>query len=258
LPAVFIILATSLAPGSRVGLTVSEGGRQVTRMVSLAFGAGIHLAFMAPVAITSLAILAGMFIILDTRAADQRLVLAGQRPGALLAGRLTLIAAAALLATAVSVAITATVASIQEWGAYIAASALLALTYALIGVILAPLFGRVAGVFVAFLVPFLDLGIAQDPMLQSTPPAWAHVLPGYGGFRVLTSAILTPGFNQTGALLIGLAWLTGAAVIAALLFRRNMRTVGLPGPHAHPGQPTETSSSEETGWNRTSIRSMPS
>lgn len=192
-------------------------------------GAGIHPAFMAPVAITSLALLAGMFIILDTRAGDQRLVLAGQRPGPLLAGRLTLIAAAALLATAVSVGITAAVASIQQWGAYIAASALLALTYALIGVILAPLFGRVAGVFVAFMIPFLDLGIAQDPMLQPTPPGWAHALPGYGGFRMLTSAILTPGFTQTGPLLIALAWLAGTAVTAALLFRRNMRTARLPG-----------------------------
>lgn len=237
LPAVFIVLSTVLAPGSRVRVTLTEDGRLVTRVVSLAFGAGIHPAFMAPMAITSLATLAGMFIVLDTRAADQRLVLAGERPGALLAGRLTLIATAALLATAVSVAITATVASIQQWGAYIAASALLALTYALIGVILAPLFGRVAGVFVAFLVPFLDLGIAQDPMLQPTPPGWAHVLPGYGGFRVLTSAILTPGFTQTGSLLIALAWLAGTAVIAALLFRRNMRTAGLRGRPAHREQP---------------------
>jgi len=47
----------------------------------------------------------------------------------------------------------------------------LALTYAMIGVILAPLFGRIAGVLIAFLIPFLDFGIAQDPMLHSTPPA---------------------------------------------------------------------------------------
>lgn len=223
-PAVFIVFATALAPGSMARLTLDENGRPVTRVVSLAFGAGIHPAFMAPMAIAALATLAGMFVILDSRAADQRLVLAGQRAGPLLAGRLTLIAAAALLATGVSLAVTATVASIQQWGSYVAASLLLALTYGLIGVILAPLFGRVAGVLVAFLVPFLDLGIAQDPMLHAAPPAWAHVLPGYGGFRVLTSAILTRGFSQAGPLLIGLAWLAGAAVAASLLFRHNMRT----------------------------------
>src|SRR6266705_5621289 len=76
----------------------------------------------------------------------------------------------------------------------------------------------------AFLVPFLDLGIAQDPMLHTTPPAWAHYLPGYGGFRILTDAILTHNFDQAGPLLIALAWLAGAAVAASVVFRRSMRT----------------------------------
>ena len=228
-PAVFIVLATALAPGSRVRLTVDENGRQVSKVINLAFGAGIHPAFMAPMAIASLATLAGMFIILDSRAGDQRLVLAGQRAGAMLAGRLSLIALASLLATGVSLAVTATVASIGQWGSYVAASVLLALTYALMGVILAPIFGRVAGVLVAFLAPFLDLGIAQDPMLQATPPAWAHFLPGYGGFRVLTDAVLTHSFDQAGPLLIALAWLGGAAVAASVVFRHNMRTARGPG-----------------------------
>lgn len=198
----------------------------MTKLVDLAFSAGIHPAFMAPIAITSLAALAGMFIILDSRIADRRLVLAGERPGTLLAGRLTLIAVAALLATGVSLAVAATVATIGQWGIYMTASVLLALTYALIGVILGPLFGRVAGVLVVFLVPFLDLGIAQDPMLHATPPAWAHFLPGYGGFRLLTNAVLTHSPAQAGPLLITLAWLAGAAVAASLLFRHTMRTAG--------------------------------
>jgi hypothetical protein len=39
-----------------------------------------------------------------------------------------------------------------------------------VGVLLAPLFGKVAGVFVAFLIPFLDLGILQSPMLRADGP----------------------------------------------------------------------------------------
>jgi ABC-2 family transporter protein len=228
-PAAFIVLATALAPGSQVRLPVDENGHLVTKMISLAFGAGVHPAFMAPIAIASLATLTGMFIILDSQAGDQRLVLAGQRPGALLAGRLALITVAALLVTGVSLTVTATVASISQWGAYITASTLLAFTYALIGVILAPVFGRVAGVLIAFLIPFLDLGIAQDPMLHATPPAWAHFLPGYGGFRVLTDAILTRGFDQAGPLLIALAWLAGLLIAASAVFRHNMRTAGAAG-----------------------------
>ena len=224
-PAVFIVLATALAPGSKTRMTVDENGRQVSKVVDLSFGAGVHPAFMAPIAISTLAVLVGMFLTLDSRAADQRLVLAGQRPGPLLAARLALIAIAALLIVGVSLAVTAAVADIRQWGSYIAANTLLALTYALLGVILAPLFGRIAGVLVAFMVPFLDLGIYQDPMLYSMPPGWAHFLPGYGGFRVLTDAVLTGSFDQTGPLLIALAWLAGITAAATVVFRRGMRTV---------------------------------
>jgi hypothetical protein len=227
-PAAVIVLATALAPGSRVRLTVNEDGRLMTKMVSLAFDAGIHPAFMAPTAITALAVLAGIFIILDSRAADQRLVLAGERTGPLLASRLGLITLAALLATGVSLAVTSAVASIAQWGTYILANVVLAITYAMIGVILGPLFGRVAGVLLAFLIPFLDLGIAQDPMLRPTPPTWAHLLSGYGGFRILTNAVLTQGTIQTGPLLAALAWLAATTMAAGLLFRRNMRTARAP------------------------------
>jgi len=186
-----------------------------------------------------------MFMILDSRGADQRLVLAGQRRGPLLAGRLTLIALAAMLVTGVSLTVAATVADIQQWGGYVAASALLALTYALMGVVLAPLFGRVAGVLIAFLVPFLDLGIAQDPMLHTSPPAWAHFLPGYGGFQMLTHAILTRGSTQDGPLLAALAWLAGVGVAAALLFRRNMRTAESQGLRVKVGKEVRLTFSDD-------------
>jgi hypothetical protein len=223
-PATFIVLATALAPGSQVRLTINQNGRQITKLVNLAFSAGIHPAFMAPIAITALAVLAGMFIILDSHAADQRLVLAGIRPRSLLASRLGLTSAAALLAAAVSLAVTAAVAHISQWGSYITAVILLALTYAMIGVVLAPISGRVAGVLIAFLIPFLDLGIAQDPMLHPAPPAWAHLLPGYGGFRLLTNAVLTNSTPQTGPLLTALGWLAATTIAASTIFRHNMRT----------------------------------
>ncbi len=186
-PAVFIVLATALAPGSQLRLPVDDNGRQVSKAVSLAFGTGIHPAFMAPMAIAALATLAGMFMILDSRAADQRLALAGQRTGPLLAGRLTLIALAAAAATGVSLAVTATVSDIGQWASYAAAT-----------------------------------------MLHPVPPTWMHFLPGYGGFRVLSDAILTRTFDQTGPLLTGLAWLGGLTVAAVIGFRHAMRSGGIP------------------------------
>jgi hypothetical protein len=136
IPAVFILMTKVTTPARLVGIAVTERGRQVTTMVNLA---AIHPAVMAPIAIASLAAIAGMFIMLDSRAGDQRLVLAGQRPGSLLASRLALIALAAMVASTISLAITAAGADVRQWGVYIAANLLVAATYALIGVLIGPL-----------------------------------------------------------------------------------------------------------------------
>src|SRR5450756_1732362 len=94
----------------------------------------------------------------------------------------------------------------QQWGVYIAANALVAMTYALIGVVIGPIIGRVSGAFVAFLIPFIDLGIGQSPMLQAQPEGWAEYLPGYGSVRVLLDGALTDTFDETRSLLLALAW----------------------------------------------------
>jgi hypothetical protein len=100
---------------------------------------------------------------------------------------------------------------------------MIAATYALLGVLMAPLFGRVAGVFVAFLLPFLDVGLAQSPMLRGEPTAWAAYLPGYGAYRVLIDGGLTARFDEVQGVLIASGWLGGLAVVATLLVRRTMR-----------------------------------
>ncbi|WP_030843843.1 ABC transporter permease [Streptomyces sp. NRRL F-4474] len=228
-PAVFVLLAVATTPDEFTSLTVREDGRTTIQQAWLP---DIHGGTMAPIATASLATLAGLFTILNTRAGDQRLAVAGFRPVSLLASRLTVVVLGALLATAASLAVTATVFDARQWGLYIAANVMIALTYGLIGVLLCPLFGRVGGVLVAFLLPFIDLGIEQSPMLHPDPPPWAHALPGYGSTRLLIDAAVTPGFDETGPLLIALAWLVGLTLAATARFHRvttPVRTGGTPG-----------------------------
>jgi len=222
-PAVFILLAQAVTPHRPTQLTVVEDGR---RLITTFDVAHIHAGTMAPIAVASLATLAGLFVALDTHAGDRRLVLAGIRPTALLAARLGIVGAAATLATGVSLAVTATVFQPHQWAWYAAANLMLALTYALVGVLLAPVFGRVAGVFVAFLIPFLDLGIGQSPMLNSQPAGWATYLPGYGGGRVLIDAAVTSSFDARGPLLVALGWIIALAVAAGFLLTGSLTPAG--------------------------------
>jgi hypothetical protein len=249
-PTVFILMTKVTTPARLVRIALTERGRQVTTAVNLA---AIHPAVMAPIAIASLAAIAGMFIMLDSRAGDERLVLAGQRPGPLLAARLSLIALAAAVATAVSLGVTAAVSDIRQWGVYIAANVLVAATYALVGVLIGPLLGRVAGVFIAFLIPFVDLGISQSPMLRATPATWAHFLPGYGAGQIVMNGILAPSFDETRSLLIALAWLAALGAAAGLLYRRATRTASQPA-RTGIGSPPRSSASFSSRGEKGAVR----
>lgn len=224
-PAIFIWSSELITPHRLTPMEVTENGGQVTEMVDIAT---IHAGTMTPMAVASLAMLAGVFIVVDAASADQRLHLAGIGTGVMLTARLMVVAAAVGLSTVVALAVTATVFTPQQWGTYIVANVLIAVTYGLFGVLIGPVFGRVSGAFLAFVIPFLDLGISQSPMLRGTPPQWAHYLPGYGGIRMLIDASITGSFDETSAVLLALGWIGVLAVGAALVFRHMITTPARP------------------------------
>ncbi len=219
-PVVFILGAVAVTPDRLISITLTENGRRFARNVAMP---DVHAATMAPIAVASLAALAGLFVMLDSIDGDRRVALAGLRTVTLLSARLGVLGLTALVATAVALATTALVFHPTSWPIYIAANVLTALTYALIGALLAPIFGRVGGVFVAFLLPFVDLAIVQSPMLHPTPTALSSFLPGFGGTRVLLDAALTPGFDETRPLLVGLAWLIALAAAVTVTYRGGVR-----------------------------------
>jgi hypothetical protein len=219
-PVVFILTADAVTPNDPIVLTITEHGRRHAQTFAMP---DVHGATMAPIAIASLAALVGLFSMLNSRDGDRRAALAGLRPGTLLTARLGVLAGSALAATAISLVVTALVFDATRWATYAAANILLAFTYALIGALLAPIFGRVGSVFVAFLLPFLDIGVVQSPMLHPEPSTLSRLLPGYGGSRVLLDGALTIGFDETRPLLIGLAWLLALTVTVAVTYRLTTR-----------------------------------
>lgn len=89
-----------------------------------------------------------------------------------------------------------------------------------VGGALGPFVGRVGGVLLLLLaLPFLDIGIAQNPMFAAAPPAWGSLLPGHAGMRLLLDATLTGDADQGRAVVLALGWLAAAAVAAVVVFR---------------------------------------
>lgn len=215
-PTVFVLLSDAITPHGETSAVLFEAGRKVTHVVD---PADIHGGTMAPIAVASLAALVGIFVVLDARAADRRLRLAGQRGSVVVATRLTLVFTAAAVASAASLALAWTVFSPTQGGVYVLGVLVLAVTYALVGVLLGPLFGRVSGTFMAFLLPFLDLGIAQSPMLRGEPAPWAHWLPGWGGGRLMLTGALGNGWGEPAAAIAATTWLLVLAIAAIVVLR---------------------------------------
>jgi hypothetical protein len=180
----------------------------------------VHGAVMVPITIGFLASLAGLFVILDSAQADRRLSLTRFRPAEILIVRMIVIATAALVAATVSIAVTAVSFDPVSWPTFVFANVLVALTYATIGVIVGPLFGRLGGLYLLLVLPFIDIGLAQNAMFDAAPPAWGRFLPAHGAVRVMMDGAFTPSFDETGALILAIVWLVALWAAAVAVFRR--------------------------------------
>ncbi len=217
LPVAFISASIAVTPNDPTPVELVENGQRGLSIISMA---DVHGAIMVPITIGFLASLAGLFVILDSAQADRRLSLTNYRPGEILGVRMVVIAAAALVATAAAIAVTAVSFDAVSWPLFIGANVLVALTYATIGVIVGPVFGRLGGLYVLLVVPFIDIGLAQNAMFDAAPPAWAKFMPAHGAVRVMMDGAFTSSFDETGALLLALGWLLGLTATAAVVFRR--------------------------------------
>ena len=220
-PAIFIGLAILVTVDKPGPVDLVDGARRYTAMLS---ERRMHAATMVPVTAAFLAGLAGLFVATGTAGGDRRLVLAGFRPRHVLGGRLAVIGAATLVATGAAVAVSGTWYPPRQWLVFAGANLLIAATYAMIGVVLGPLTGRLGGLYLILLLAFIDVGLGQTVMLPGGPPDWGAFLPARGASRMLIDGAFTGRFDETGGLLLGLAWFAAFAATAAAVFQHRTGT----------------------------------
>ncbi len=216
-PAVFIGVAINMTLDKPGPIALVESGRSFTTFLS---ERRIHAATMVPVTSAFLAGLTGLFVVTGSAGGDRRLVLAGFRPREVFAGRLGVVAAATVLTTAVAVAVSGAWYPPRQWLVFAAANLLIALTYAMLGVLLGPLTGRIGGLYLMLLLAFIDVGFGQNVMFPAGPPAWGAFLPARGASRVMIDGAFTDHFDQQRYLLLGLAWLVTLTAATSEVFRR--------------------------------------
>ncbi len=231
-PAVFIGLAIAVTVDEPGPLSLIDGARDFTAMISQR---RMHAATMVPVTSAFLAGLMGLFIVTSSAAGDKRLVLAGCRPREVLAGRLGVIGAATLVTVTAAVVVSGFWYAPQQWVVFAGANLLIALTYAMIGVLVGPLTGRLGGLYLILLLAFIDVGLGQTVMFPGGPPAWGAFLPGRGASKMLIDGAFTLRFDEVGSLLLGLAWLAVLTAATTVVFHH--RTGAARRTRDQPGSP---------------------
>ena len=216
-PAIFIGLAILVTVDQPGPVALIDDGRRYTEMLS---ERRMHAATMVPVTAAFLAGLAGLFVATGTTAGDRRLVLAGFRPCHVFGARLAVIGLATVVTTGAAVAVSGGWYPPRQWLVFAVANLLVAATYAMVGLVLGPLTGRLGGLYLVLLLAFIDVGLGQTVMLPGGPPDWGAYLPGRGASRLLIDGAFTARFDQSEGLLLGLAWLLAAATVAAVVFQR--------------------------------------
>jgi hypothetical protein len=209
-PAALISLSIAITPNRPTPLHAA-GMDQVVSMARL------HGAVMVPIAVGFLAGVTGLLVVLGAIQADRRLVLAGFHPVQVLTGRVAVVVAGTVLATAVALAVTAAGLTPRSWPLFALSALLVGLTYATFGVLLGPLTGKLGGIFLILAVPFIDIGVGQDPMLAATLPGWGRLLPSHPASMLLLRAAFGTGVNwaQVGA---ALGWLVVLGAGAGAVF----------------------------------------
>lgn len=224
LPVAFISLSFVVTPEQPAAVELVEAG--VTSLVTISM-VDVHGAIMAPITIAFLAGVAGLFVALASAQADRRLVLAGFRTSEVLVARLGVVWAAALVVTAVSLAVTFVDFRPEQPLPFVVANLLAALTYSMIGVILGVAAGRLGGLYLVLALPFIDVGIAQNVMFDAAPPSWGAFLPAHGSTRLLVDSAFTEGFDAPVPLVVACAWLVATTVAAVGVLHRLARPARL-------------------------------
>lgn len=221
LPFFFITRSIAATENDPRTIILPGGAEFLTNMRDL------HGASMAAITVAFLAGLCGAFIMRSSHEIDRRLVVAGFRPIEAIIPRFIVLAAAASIVVAASVAVTAISFAPESWTWFLIGSLLIGLTYACIGAIAGAALGELGATYLILFFAMLGMGILQNPMFGTGSPSnLARLFPDYGASRVIIDGCFGTGFQAWTPMLIAVAWLVLLACIVVAGMRRSFTISG--------------------------------
>lgn len=214
LPAYFVGVIGAVLPDAPIRVRTASVATQTTLVDGM-------LPMLAVLAAVVAAAIGGLFLTVNTLDADSWLSLSGMPARSLFVARAGALLAVAVVASAAATAVLSVQTTPERVGVFLLATVVLAATYGLVGAVAGVFLNRLGGVYAMLFAPTIDLFLFHSP-LATDAPAWADALPGrWAGTAAMDAAFATD--PNWGALGVGVAYLAGAAVLAAVAVRHAVR-----------------------------------
>lgn len=171
LPAYFIFLAGQVMPDHQVFLGFIGEQRSMVDVYPVSF---------TPVTASLVTALFGLFIMLEAKDTDQRLLVAGATRFQIIISRFLIILTVSVLVTAISIGIMMISFSPENTTMFFLVTIGISLIYGNIGMIAGTLLDKMSGVYAMLILVTMDAGVFQNPVfMQDDPDWWIKLLPAY-------------------------------------------------------------------------------
>lgn len=192
-PAYFIFLAGQVVPDYPVFLEVLGEEKSMADVYPVSF---------TPVTASLVTALFGLFIMLEARDTDRRLLIAGSTRFQITVSRFLLISLISLLVSAISIGMMMLSFTPEDLIRFFLITVLISLIYGNVGMIAGILLNRMSGVYTMLILVTLDAGVFQNPFFMQEEPAWwMRILPAYHPMELANEIAFLGEIQQTSSLI---------------------------------------------------------
>lgn len=223
-----LLVVLILVPADLVGVITSESVSKPIEIVVPSVGnvtamlPNVIGTLTAPLAVTVVGGVLGLFVMQSARAADARLAIAGYRAPEIILARFGLLAVGCVLVVAVAEGILLTQFVPDRPWLFGVALLTAGLTYGMVGMVVGLTIDRLAGVYVMLLVPMIDFVLFQNPIGMGTETG-EGLLPGHFVAKAAIDASFGSGF-AIQSLAFALGYLAVLCALVSIVFYRSVTT----------------------------------
>lgn len=184
----------------------------------------VYLMSFTPVTASLVTALFGLFIMIEAKDTNRRLLIAGSTRFQITISRFWMILLVSILVSAISIGMMLISFTPEDVIMFFLVTMLISLIYGNIGMIAGTLLSKLSGVYAMMILVTLDAGVFQNPIFMQEEPAWwMRILPAYHPMELANEIAFLGEIQQTSSLMYTVVILIILLTLATAAFYLNSK-----------------------------------